>query len=85
MEQFEYKLFSDSMKRQFLLSQMFQAEVELFGLSIDSYDPAHPDYDEWKYSLDTTIQNINKLRQQYEDLGGSYEMSELKNVVNNSQ
>tara|TARA_R100000329_G_scaffold147321_1_gene134837 strand:- start:1800 stop:2054 length:255 start_codon:yes stop_codon:yes gene_type:complete len=84
MESFEFKLFSDSMKRQFLLQQMFQAEVELFSLSIDSYDPGHPDYDEWKYSLDTTINNIQTLRSKYEELGGEYEMSELKNVVNNS-
>ena len=84
-EDYDYKVFTDSMKRNFLLNEILNSEVLLYQLNMEEIDPRLPGHDEWKYSVDETLKNLENLKKAYEDLNGSYDLQEVRNVINNSQ
>ena len=51
-ESYEFKVFDDNMKRQFLLNQILEQEVQLFSLMVAPLDEKDPQYDEWKWSFE---------------------------------
>ena len=84
-ESYEFKVFDDNMKRQFLLNQILEQEVQLFSLFVAPLDEKDPQYDEWKWSVEEIKKSLNRLMGVYEDLGGDYDLQEIKRVINNSQ
>ena len=84
-ESYEFKVFDDNMKRQFLLNQILEQEVQLFSLMVSPLDERDPQYDEWKWSLEEIKKSLSRLMGVYEDLGGDYDLQEIKRVINNSQ
>ena len=50
-EKYEYKVFTDGLKRQYLLNQIFDNEVMLYQLTINQLDERLPKYDDWKYQV----------------------------------
>ena len=84
-ESYEFKVFDDNMKRQFLLNQILEQEVQLFSLMVAPLDEKDPQYDEWKWSVEEIKKSLNRLMGVYEDLGGDYDLQEIKRVINNSQ
>ena len=84
-EEYEYKVFTDNMKRNFLLNEILNNEVLLYQLTTNEIDPRLPGYDEWKYSVDETLKNLEVLKKTYEDLNGSYDLQVIRNVINNPQ
>ena len=84
-ESYEFKVFDDNMKRQFLLNQILEQEVQLFSLFVAPLDEKDPQYDEWKWSVKEIKKSLNRLMGVYEDLGGDYDLQEIKRVINNSQ
>tara|TARA_Y100001972_G_C7489558_1_gene248405 strand:+ start:300 stop:563 length:264 start_codon:yes stop_codon:yes gene_type:complete len=84
-ESYEFKVFDDNMKRQFLLNQILEQEVQLFSLMIAPLDEKDPQYDEWKWSFEEIKKSLIRLMGVYENLGGGYDLQEIKRVINNSQ
>jgi len=84
-ESYEYKLFDDRLKRNYLLSQIYQLEVRFYELNLDPSDERHPDYAEWKYEVDNTKAALMDLRKKYEDLGGTFDVQEIRSAFNNTQ
>tara|TARA_A100001515_G_scaffold119795_1_gene102557 strand:+ start:261 stop:521 length:261 start_codon:yes stop_codon:yes gene_type:complete len=84
-ESYEFRVFDDNMKRQFLLNQILEQEVQLFSLFVAPLDEKDPQYDEWKWSVEEIKKSLNRLMGVYEDLGGDYDLQEIKRVINNSQ
>ena len=84
-ESYEFRVFDDNMKRQFLLNQILEQEVQLFSLMVSPLDERDPQYDEWKWSLEEIKKSLSRLMGVYEDLGGDYDLQEIKRVINNSQ
>ena len=84
-ESYEFKLFDDNMKRQFLLNQILEQEVQLFSLMAMPLAENNPQYDEWKYSFDELKKALKRLMEVYEQLGGSYDLQEIKRVTHNPQ
>ena len=72
-ESYEFKVFDDNMKRQFLLNQILEQEVQLFSLMVSPLDERDPQYDEWKWSFEEIKKSISRLMGVYEDLGGDYD------------
>ena len=44
-----------------------------------------PQYEEWKWSFEEIKKSLSRLMKVYEDLGGGYDLQEIKRVINNSQ
>jgi predicted ATPase len=84
-ESYEFKIFDDNMKRQFLLNQMLEQEVQLFSLMVSPLADTDPQYEEWKWSFEEIKKSLSRLMTVYEDLGGGYDLQEIKRVINNSQ
>lgn len=84
-ESYEFKIFDDNMKRQFLLNQILEQEVQLFSLMVSPLADTDPQYEEWKWSFEEIKKSLSRLMTVYEDLGGSYDLQEIKRVINNSQ
>jgi hypothetical protein len=84
-ESHEFKIFDDKAKKRLLLTQIFDGEGQLFSLLVVSYSTDHPDYAEWKYEVDERKKALKILTDAYEDLGGTYDIQEIRNVLNNSQ
>jgi len=84
-ESYEFKLFDDKLKKKYLLSQIFDGEVNLFQILLAPLDPQHPDYEEWKYQLEENKKVLKQLMDVYEKLGGTYDLQEIRNVINNAQ
>ena len=84
-EDYDYKVFTDSMKRNCLLNEILNSEVLLYQLTMEEIDSRLPGHDEWKYSVDETLKNLEVLKKTYEDLNGSYDLQEIRNVINNPQ
>ena len=84
-ESYEFKIFDNNMKRQFLLNQILEQEVQLFSLMTMPLAEYDPQYDEWKYSFDEIKISLKRLMEVYEELGGTYDLQEIKRVINNSQ
>ena len=82
---YEFKVFDDNMKRQFLLNQILEQEVQLFSLMIAPLADNDPQYDEWLCSFEEIKKSTSKLMEVYEGLGGDYDLQEIKRVINNSQ
>ena len=83
-EKYEYKVFTDGLKRQYLLNQIFDNEVMLYQLTINPVDERLAKYEDWKYQVDTTLKNLNEFKKLYEELNGSYDLEEIRNVTDNS-
>tara|TARA_R100001460_G_scaffold14440_1_gene32317 strand:+ start:49 stop:312 length:264 start_codon:yes stop_codon:yes gene_type:complete len=84
-ETYEFKVFDDNMKRQFLLNQILEQEVQLFSLMISPLNEKDPQYEEWKWSFEELKKTLIRLMGVYENLGGGYDLQEIKRVINNSQ
>ena len=84
-ESYEFRVFDDNMKRQFLLNQILEQEVQLFSLFVAPLDEKDPQYDEWKWSVEEIKKSLNRLMGVYEELGGDYDLQEIKRGINNSQ
>jgi len=84
-ESYEFKIFDDNMKRQFLLNQILEQEVQLFSLMVSPLADTDPQYEEWKWSFEEIKKSLSRLMKVYEDLGGGYDLQEIKRVINNSQ
>lgn len=83
-ESYEFKVFNDRMKRQYLLDAILQAEIGLFNVLLKPLSDNHPDYAEWKYSLDTMKKELENVKKVYEELGGTYDIQEIRNVTNDT-
>lgn len=83
-ESYEFNIFNDRMKRQYLLDQILQGEIAIFGVLMKPLDESHPDYAEWKYSLEQMKKELANMKSIYEKLGGTYEIQEIRNVTDNS-
>ena len=44
-----------------------------------------PQYDEWKWSFEEIKKSLSRLMTVYEELGGGYDLQEIKRVINHSQ
>jgi len=84
-ETYEFKVFDDNMKRQFLLNQILEQEVQLFSIMISPLNEKDPQYEEWKWSFEELKKTLIRLMGVYENLGGGYDLQEIKRVINNSQ
>jgi|TARA_B100001094_G_scaffold18825_1_gene16154 hypothetical protein len=83
-ESYEFNVFNDRMKRQYLLDNILQGEIQIFATLLTPVAENHPDYAEWKYGLDQMTESISNLKKVYEKLGGTYDLGDIKNVVNNT-
>jgi len=83
-EKYDFKIFNNALKKEFLLNQIFELEVQLFGLHIREVPDGHPEYVDWKYAFDECYKQLMLLRSKYEELGGDYDIQEIRNVINNS-
>jgi hypothetical protein len=83
-ESYEFNVFNDRMKRQYLLDQILQGEVAIFGVLLKPMAENHPDYAEWKHSLEEMKKEIANMKEVYEKLGGTYEIQEIRNVTDKS-
>lgn len=84
-ESYDFKIFDDNMKRQFLLNQILEQEVQLFSLMVAPLADKDPQYEEWKWSFEEIKKSLSRLMTVYEELGGGYDLQEIKRVINNSQ
>tara|TARA_B100000902_G_C26903810_1_gene713426 strand:+ start:217 stop:474 length:258 start_codon:yes stop_codon:yes gene_type:complete len=83
-EKYDFKIFNNALKKEFLLNQIFELEVQLFGLHVAEVPDGHPEFVDWKYAFDECLKQLNKIRNKYEELGGDYDIQEIRNVINNS-
>lgn len=83
-ESYEFNVFNDRMKKQYLLDNILQGEIQIFATLLNPVAENHPDYAEWKYGLDEMTKSIAHLKKEYEKLGGTYDLGDIRNVVDNS-
>ena len=60
-ESYDFKIFDDNMKRQFLLNQILEQEVQLFSLMVAPLADKDPQYDEWKWSFEEIKKSLRNL------------------------
>ena len=61
-EKYDFKIFNNALKKEFLLNQIFELEVQLFGLHVAEVPDGHPEFVDWKYAFDECLKQLNKIR-----------------------
>jgi len=70
--QIEYKFVNDEFKKDYVLQRIAAAERAHFELMVDRLDDRHSEYPDWLDAVETVIQEIDRLKTIYRQLGGSF-------------
>ena len=70
--QIEYKFVNDEFKKDYVLQRIAAAERAHFELMVDRLDDRHSEYPDWMDAVETVIQEIDRLKTIYRQLGGSF-------------
>ena len=76
--EFDYKILTVEAKISILYQLLTELEQSLYQQSFDEpivEDPSHP---EWEYNYKSTVLEINKLREEFDKLGGNYDFNRMK-------
>tara|TARA_B100001996_G_scaffold361676_1_gene328600 strand:+ start:704 stop:952 length:249 start_codon:yes stop_codon:yes gene_type:complete len=78
VENFEYKILTTEAKISILLQMLTEIETEIYSLSLEEplvEDPNHP---EWEYNYKQAILEVEKLRKEFDGMGGNYDFNRMK-------
>ena len=70
--QIEYRFVNDEFKKDYVLQRIAAAERAHFELMIDRLDERHTEYPEWLEAVQEVINEIERLKYLYRQLGGSF-------------
>jgi len=70
--QIEYKFVNDEFKKDYVLQRIAAAERAHFELMVDRLDESHSEYMDWLEAVNVVIDEINRLKHIYRQLGGSF-------------
>tara|TARA_B100000902_G_scaffold339192_1_gene341261 strand:+ start:24902 stop:25174 length:273 start_codon:yes stop_codon:yes gene_type:complete len=70
--QIEYKFVNDEFKKDYVLQRIAAAERAHFELMVDRLDENHSEYMDWLEAVNVIIDEINRLKTIYRQLGGSF-------------
>ena len=75
---FKYKILTVEAKISIIYQLLTELEQSLYQLSF--YEPIveDPNHPEWEYNYKSTILEINKLREEFDKLGGNYDFNRMK-------
>lgn len=68
----EYRFVNDTFKKDYILARIAEAERAHFELMVDRLGEGHPEYDEWLEAVNSVIEEIDRLKYIYRQLGGSF-------------
>jgi len=68
----EYKFVNDQYKKDYILARIAEAERAHFELMVDRLDEHHSDYSEWLQAIESVINEIDRLKHIYRQMGGSF-------------
>lgn len=68
----EYKFVDISWKQEYILARMADNERTHFELMVDRLDPTHSEYEDWFTACQNIVQEIDRLKFIYRQLGGSF-------------
>jgi uncharacterized ferritin-like protein (DUF455 family) len=68
----EYKFVDISWKQEYILARMADNERTHFELMVDRLDPTHSEYEDWFTACQNIVQEIDRLKYIYRQLGGSF-------------
>jgi len=68
----DYRFVDHEYKMQYVLSRIAEAEQTHFELMVDRLDENHSNYDAWLDAVTLTLQEIDRLKVIYRQLGGSF-------------
>ena len=68
----EYKFVNDQYKKDYILARIAEAERAHFELMVDRLEETHSEYPEWVETIQGVIQEIDRLKYIYRQLGGSF-------------
>tara|TARA_Y100000004_G_scaffold192385_1_gene252815 strand:- start:211 stop:477 length:267 start_codon:yes stop_codon:yes gene_type:complete len=68
----EYKFVNDQYKKDYILARIAEAERAHFELMVDRLDENHSEYHDWADAVDSVMQEIDRLKYIYRQLGGSF-------------
>ena len=69
---YEYKFVGDQYKKDYILARIAEAERAHFELMVDRLEETHSEYPEWVETIQGVIQEIDRLKYIYRQLGGSF-------------
>tara|TARA_B100000902_G_scaffold11033_1_gene13469 strand:- start:6969 stop:7226 length:258 start_codon:yes stop_codon:yes gene_type:complete len=75
---FKYKILTVEAKISILYQLLTELEQSLYQLSFDEPIVEDPNHPEWEYNYKSTILEINKLREEFDELGGNYDFNRMK-------
>ena len=76
----EYRFVDREWQQEYILARIADAERTHFELMVDRLDDGHSDYMEWYNAVQTVIEEIERLKYIYRQLGGSFG-AEFTNVI----
>ena len=68
----EYKFVNDQYKKDYILARIAEAERAHFELMVDRLEETHSEFNEWVETIQGVIQEIDRLKFIYRQLGGSF-------------
>jgi len=68
----EYRFLDDEWKREYILARIADAERTHFELMVDRLDEGHSEYANWIEAVQQVIQEIERLKFIFKQLGGSF-------------
>tara|TARA_B100001996_G_C18237847_1_gene430150 strand:+ start:210 stop:497 length:288 start_codon:yes stop_codon:yes gene_type:complete len=76
----EYRFVDREWKQEYVLARIADAERTHFEFMVDRLDENHADYPEWVNAIETVIEEVERLKHIYRQLGGSFG-AEFTNVI----
>jgi|TARA_Y100000114_G_scaffold39351_1_gene35021 hypothetical protein len=77
-DEFDYKIITKEAKISILYQAMTELETEIFTTLLQQPIMEDPNYPEWEYNYKITLQELEKYRGIFEELGGNYDFNRVK-------
>lgn len=77
-EEFQYKILTTEAKISVLYQALTELETELYSMSLEEPMVEDPNHPEWEFNYKTTVLQINKYREEFDELGGNYDFNRMK-------
>lgn len=68
----EYRFVDKDWKQQYILARIADAERAHFELMVDRLEEGHSEYNEWYGACQEVVQEIDRLKYIYRQMGGSF-------------
>lgn len=75
---FDYKILTTEAKISLIFQMLTDLETDLYGMQLQEPRVEDPNYVEWEYNVKTTIRDIAKMREKFDELGGNYDFNRMK-------